>query len=447
MFLENFTCVYKKRVILTKPIYPENILFIQGIYKNIYILDRNDILNSPVLPESWSDLHEISHTLYTDEIIRYYHYYSDNIVYPYVSQPNTVNVLEEPVHFIRSINQFCLSHHKWERASLICKLEQCENNTEYYDVCYYVQTRIIERILQQKREPKSNMFFNLVEKNQLEKLFEKYQTELHTIYNKSENNENAKENVSENKDISNARVHDHLQKFTNPNFSYFRYQERDIHWMKRIENEVDNGTNVLTHTYSSFYPILNNQYFVQNGIVYPTDMLNLQDCSTTEEHKFYGGNLISETGLGKTLITYGHILHTRDDTFDKYIEIENTCNYFYKRGTKRGMSCSSVRCENSFYCLEHKNAIFIDKPKLRLKQSELTNVDLKTDFTITDLASGMRYLKTNSTLVICPNQLCDQWTREYYNNLSGLRVITLVTYEQFKNLTLADILFSDVVIV
>lgn len=25
------------------------------------------------------------------------------------------------------------------------------------------------------------------------------------------------------------------------------------------------------------------------------------------------------------------------------------------------------------------------------------------------------YFKTNANLIVCPNQLCDQWVREYYD--------------------------------
>lgn len=428
MFLDNFTCVYKKRIFLNKPIEPGNLIFVQGVYKKIYILDRNDIINSSIFLESWSDLDKLPHTLYTDEIIRYYHYYSDNIVYPYIFDPELANVLEEPVRFVREMNHFCLSHHKWERASLICKLEKGPTDS-IYDVCYYIQTKIIDNILAQRREYKSNMFFSLIEKNQLEYLNEKYTQQLNDIYNKY---------TTTTSDTSK------LQITTKQDFSYYNYQLQDIVWMNEIEKCVDTESNVISQTYSQFYPILNDKYMVQNRLLYPTSILNLNECIDTEEHRFYGGNLISEVGLGKTLITYGHILNTKSSEFDKYIEIDNTCNYFYKRGNKRGTSCYQ-QCEiNSLYCQEHRNSIFIDKPKRKLNKEELQNFSFSQ---IKKTVLGKDYLRTNSTLIICPNQLCDQWVREYYDKLSGLRVITLVSFSQFKNLTLADILFSDVIVV
>jgi hypothetical protein len=136
--------------------------------------------------------------------------------------------------------------------------------------------------------------------------------------------------------------------------------------MKQIEDRVDNGSNVISHTYTQLYPTLNNEYMVEGRILYPKNILNLKNCEKEQEYAFYGGNLISEVGLGKTLITYGHILNTKKSTFDKFVEINDTCNYFYKRGLKRGMSCQEDKLSNSFYCQEHRNSIFIDKPKLKL---------------------------------------------------------------------------------
>lgn len=435
MFLDNFTCVYKKRIILNKAIQPENIVFFQGIYKKIYILDRNDVLDSNVNLESWDSLDNIPHTLYVDEIIRYYHYHSDNIVYSYILPPELINVFQEPIHFVRNMNVFCLRHNKWERASLICKLEKGPNNS-IYDVCYYINSNIISNILQQRREPKINTFFSLTDKSELERINEKYSDELNYIYTSDDTNI----------EMDNTIIYDTcsiLKNFTKDHFSYYNYQLKDISWMKSIETHVDKNSNTISHKYTPLYPILNNEYMIENRLIYPKEMLNLKNCERTEEYKFYGGNLISEVGLGKTLITYGHILNTKDYYFDKFIERSTTCNYFYKRGLKRGTSCQETTLPKSLYCQEHRNSIFIDKPKLKLNQTELSNFSFSD---ITTTICGIRYLKTNSTLVICPNQLCDQWAREYYNNLNGLRVITLVTYEQFKNLTLIDILSSDVVI-
>jgi SNF2 family DNA or RNA helicase len=432
MFLDNFTLIYKRRITLNRAVIPENVIFVQGVYKKIYILDRNDLLRTSFEPESWTDLDNVPHTLYVDEIIRYYHYYSDNLVYPYIFTPELINVIEEPVNFIRNMNEFCVRERKWEKASLICKLEKTHDNL-VYDVCYYIQNDIISNILQQRREPRTNVFLALIERNQLDQINDKYSQELDEILCTVATKQEKKVTLPK------------LQEFSHSNFNYYNYQLKDIIWMKQIEDRVDNGSNVISHTYTQLYPTLNNEYMVEGRILYPKNILNLKNCEKEQEYAFYGGNLISEVGLGKTLITYGPILNTKKSTFDKFVEINDTCNYFYKRGLKRGMSCQEDKLPNSFYCQEHRNSIFIDKPKLKLNYSELHNFSFACS-DITTSICGIQYLKTESTLVICPNQLCDQWVREYYKNLTGLRVITLITYEQFKNLSLLDLLVSDVVI-
>ena len=58
-----------------------------------------------------------------------------------------------------------------------------------------------------------------------------------------------------------------------------------------------------------------------------------------------------------------------------------------------------------------------------------------------------KLFKTNASLILCPSHLCDQWAREYYSKFKKQRrVLLIVTYDQYTNLTFGDILFADLII-
>jgi SNF2 family DNA or RNA helicase len=101
--------------------------------------------------------------------------------------------------------------------------------------------------------------------------------------------------------------------------------------------------------------------------------------------------------------------------------------------------CDNERCESSnLYCKTHTSSAFYDKRSL-----EIIN---KESFDITDFVCDGRF-STNATLIIAPNQLCDQWTTEYLTKFeNNKRVVLVVTSDQYDNLRLADLLFADVVI-
>ena len=166
----------------------------------------------------------------------------------------------------------------------------------------------------------------------------------------------------------------------------------------------------------------------------------------TRSFKYYGGNLISAVGLGKTLIALYHVLKTglqNRDVYNQFVEFSNSCNYFYKRGKFKGESCSKNNINGNLYCNEHKKTIFTDKRDIILKNLNNFNPD---DFVYR--SNGIDYIRTNSSLIICPNQLCDQWIQEYYSKFKNdKRILLIVTHDQYTNLTLADILFSDIVII
>ena len=227
--------------------------------------------------------------------------------------------------------------------------------------------------------------------------------------------------------------------------SLYNYQKEDIFWMKNIETDVDKGNNIISYDTKPFYNVLNDSFLLYNNILFPPEILN-NNYKLSSSFKYFGGNIISEVGLGKTLICLYHILSNNIEMREKlnhFVDFSIKCNYFYKRGKQRGLTCKSDVENDNLYCNEHKDTLFNDKRSLIFK-----NLD---DFCYKDFIVNIKdinYIKTNSTLIICPNQLCDQWVNEYYSKFnSNHRILLIVTYDQYKNLTLGDFLFSDIVIV
>jgi SNF2 family DNA or RNA helicase len=116
----------------------------------------------------------------------------------------------------------------------------------------------------------------------------------------------------------------------------------------------------------------------------------------------------------------------------------------YKRGNKKGKCCENDHVNNSLFCKDHKNSIFIEKRNIQYKNLSTFNPN---DFLIKN-DKNVNLIKTNSNLIICPSQLCDQWVKEYYDKFTNnKRVILIVTKDQYDNLTLGDILFSNLVVI
>lgn len=60
-----------------------------------------------------------------------------------------------------------------------------------------------------------------------------------------------------------------------------------------------------------------------------------------------------------------------------------------------------------------------------------------------------KYLKSRATLVICPNQLCGQWVREFNKVINPdykLRIIQLMTKNHFDKITYMDLIDADFII-
>jgi SNF2 family DNA or RNA helicase len=183
----------------------------------------------------------------------------------------------------------------------------------------------------------------------------------------------------------------------------YNYQLNDIFWMKQIENKE----------------------FKISGITYN------------------GGNLISEMGLGKSIIVLSFILNQEND-YDKYISSYSSfCNYFYKRGALMHSCCIKKVKNDKLYCNEHDKRNFHDKLNMNLN-FELINSD---NGMYKFIKNG--FLVSNASIIICPEHIGDQWCMEYYNKIRSTRIkriIMVLTLAQYNNLTIADILFADIII-
>jgi hypothetical protein len=223
----------------------------------------------------------------------------------------------------------------------------------------------------------------------------------------------------------------------------YNYQIEDIKWMYWLTDNIYNKTNKIKYNIPLTIDINDEYIMYLNNIYTKTDFdkygLNKFKQDSLE---YYGGNIVSEMGLGKTLISLYYILsfNKTRDYFNFFIDetTSNKCNYFYKRGKNTGKNCEKKKTSELF-CNEHKSTVFIDKKRVQYKNHTFFELN---NFIQSD------HIQSNGSLILCPPHLCDQWVTEYYSKFKDkYRVLLIVTSDQFKNTTFGDILFSDIIIV
>jgi SNF2 family DNA or RNA helicase len=333
----------------------------------------------------------------------------------------------EPIQGILRKNHF--RNNTFKKASLIAKLEKHAN--EYYMV-YYINNSIIENIAKGKREAKLFMFMEVACTQKKQDIIEKSIMHIQNILSTRTEN------------IEHTAFQIDYENCLKPSVTMFKYQIQDILWMRNIENEVD-ACKTISYNYPLACKLFNDQFVWFNDNIFPASLLS-NDIMTTVNFNFYGGNLISEVGLGKTITSLYHIFYdglVHRHRYDKFVYFNDNCNYAYKRGSKKGTICDkkAIKTEKSgLYCKEHNKSVFIEKRCLSFR-----NLD---QFNPIHFLSADKLIQTNASLVLCPNQLCDQWIREYYDKFKNdKRIVLIVTKDQHSNITLADILFADVVVV
>ena len=444
-YFKGYTKITSKPITLHKNIPDDNIRLIYGDYRKLIIIDSEDI------PEAnrgnlYLNIYNIPKTEYIDPSIRFNYYYGSYYIYPYINELSIEDMKNEPIKIISKMNYFINKKERDRRREILfVKIEKNKqsNGQSEYCLSYYINDEII---LNAKKNIKTHS----------------YQLLIHLLISQKKidiikENNNILSNIInfDQKQI----FHDTFEEFDenlqilNQDINLYNYQKQDIMWMKTIEDNVDNGNNIIEYSYSKEYKVLDD-YYLHDDIL----------SSIKDEHimpmakvKYYGGNIISEVGLGKTLITLYYILqkdsilNRMNDTFATFGE---TCNYFYKRGKNKGTCCKKDTVNNLLYCKEHLKTPFIDKRKIILKNLNQFNFKnfityhQNTTLTTDKIEIQVPYISTNSSLIICKNQLCDQWVQEYYTKFkNNHRILLIVTYDQYTNLTLADFLFSDIVVV
>lgn len=420
-FNESFQKLFSKTIHLHKIINDEDVILMHALSRQLCIVDRNDI---PFPEDRYLQVHNTPSTHYNDPSIRTSPYSQDIIVYPYINFKNKETMQAEQVVWVSRHNKFL---NNFVKASLILKLHK-ENNTYYME--YWMNNKIIDNMLKHKREHKCGLFTELVCSQSKTKLIEELECELQDL-------------LTPHVDAESVTQRSSVKNLLKDSVTLFDYQKADLDWMRDLEDSIDNGTNTFTHTFPLSYPVFNNSFVLFNTSLYPAEFINEKALSKTLTITYNGGNLISEIGLGKTIVSLYHILShvQRLETraiYNQFVSFGDTCNYAYKRGAMKGKTCTK-QCFGSLYCTEHKKSLFIEKRNLIYKNLEQFKPQ---DFTIDNL------LKTNATLILCPNQLCDQWVKEYYDKfVNDFRVLIVVTKDQYTNLKLSDILFADIIIV
>jgi SNF2 family DNA or RNA helicase len=432
-YFNGFTKIYSTQINISKDIADENLRLVFGEFKKLYIIDANDIpeINRN---QGYLNYYNMPKTIYCDPLVRFYYYYTDYIVYPYLNYVSIDDMKNEPVKSIMKNNHFL---REYTKASIIAKIEKVAG--EYFMV-YYINSKIIQNLVANKKESNKNMQLLtniLINQKQID-LIKENEVYLRNILNTLPSNMKSTQPKKIQMEFQDSNL-------LRQDVTLYDYQKDDIIWMNKIEEDVLNGNNIIKYAYTPAYGVLDNKFLVHNETLLPIYFdINESPYKINREFKFLGGNIISEVGLGKTLIVLYHILKSKDadNYFDNFVDFHNNCNYFYKRGKLKGTACEKQK-NNDLYCKTHSKTVFIDKRRLIFR-----NLD---DFNINNFlysAFGIKYIKTSATLVICPNHLCDQWVQEYYSKFNNNhRVVLIVTYDQYTNVTLADLLFADIVIV
>jgi len=413
----------------------------------------------------------------------------------------------ENIAIVKTINELFIHKHYLKYKILIV----LEKRDDIYYICYYYNNKYIDQFFNARR--KDHILIHLLEKAEKQRIINKsiklldnilihpipyndnrilYHIDSNVIftniqlYNYQKNDivwfKNLEKNIKEGNNTINFTVNyyypilndNYIISSTNrtiiPNINRLMYNTRDNEYNDYNDYNDDINEQSQDCTVSTIYedPGLPRPERSEDPVLYmpeqsreKADEFTLNNNDITRSFinkqclKYYGGNIISDLGLGKTLIVLYAIL---SEFFDErsnpinrnlynFIEFGNCCNYFYKLGQKKGLCCNKEIHLNGLFCNEHKKSIFIDKRKIIIRNREyfdIKNYIIKVN--------TFDLLNTKSTLIICPSHLCNQWITEYYTKCNdkikkNTHVLLITTYNQYANLTISDILFSDIVVI
>jgi SNF2 family DNA or RNA helicase len=403
--------VYSKQVFLHKDIADDDLRVLKQ-FRSICILDKNDFLDA-------SYLYTVQNTRIADDLFSY----RDLAVYPYLKYVEYKD-MEEEQFAIRRNNMFIQDGRK---AKFIVNVE-ARGGAEYW-IHYNVHKEVIQNVAECKREIKKQPFLELLCRQQKQDLLKANGQKLQQLLSPPPTYELT------------STEHATLPGILKEDVMLYKYQLNDVDWMNTIRNNVITKQNIIEHSFPVMASVLNDDFVLLNNNVFPAWLMKNKNVTENLTVSYNGGNLVSQVGLGKTLITLYYIFQAseRQEHYNQYVEFVNKCNYTFKRGHKRGQDCVVTVKPGEMYCNHHKSTMFMDKRVLQYK-----NLD---SFKLEEFMRNGR-LQTNASLIVCPNHLCDQWVREYYDKfVNDKRIVLIITRDQYKNLKLADILFADVVIV
>lgn len=422
----NFTKIYTEKITLHKEIDDQDIILVTT-YNKILLFDRNDISNDLT---SYQVIFngQISRTSICDSLIRISPQSLDVIVYPYLIDFTYEQMLQEPLQLVITRNVF-LERNIHNKCSLIIKLEKEQG---YYYITYYINNKIIENVKGGKKENKTSMLTNILLNNEKRQILESINNKINGLRN---------ENLIEKQDGISISTID-FSVLLKDDIQLYNYQQEDVRWMLNIKNKVESGNNILVHTSNRVLPVMNNNFLYYKGALNPYSSEIVNNFKYTNVISYKGGNIVSEVGLGKTMISLCYIFggsYTNRHMYDKYVNNTSKCSYLFKRGKNKGSMCDKECVENSLHCKLHKNTLFIDKPQLTFCNLENFNISM---------FMHLGLIRTNASLIVAPNHLCDQWVKEYYSKFkNNKRVVIVITLDQYKGLQLSDILFADIVVV
>ena len=279
-YFVGFTKITSNPITLHKPIPDENIRLIYGDSRKLLIIDSDDI------PEQnrnnvFLNIYNIPKTEYVEKKLSFNYYYGSHYIYPYLNELSIESMKDEPIKFIERTNYFINRHSRKE--ILFVKVEKLKDR---YFISYYIKDKIIELC---KYEFNNSLSISRSSYLLIQLLIAQKWTDL----------------VKQNDDIlSNIQNFDYKEQFNinegfDPTFSsllkperslhLYNYQKQDIIWMKSIENNVDNGCNIIEYDYSQEYKVpistmsldgkvLDDYYLCNNAI-----SRSVPSCKTIDE--------------------------------------------------------------------------------------------------------------------------------------------------------------------
>lgn len=445
---ENFIKVYTTQIdcdIPLEKIYIHNVDQVTHYIYNIDDITEPPINNNLVFKNRFTSL-PIKKTVYLDKHVRFSKWNCDCIMYPFSKESeHIINNFENDNnrrHYDTYIHLFTNepgSTMYFLKANIIVLFETYQDKT---NLCYYISKKMYEAgIMNRKVNNKTSYLMDLLERSCIEKRNKKAEEALMVILNEPSKNDKVCEII-----IGDLKESVQL----------YNYQKADIKWMTDIKNKIDRNENGISLNYTDYHKVILQDPYLNEPkeyILFEGKPVNAIIETKTMNINYIGGNIISEVGVGKTLISLGYLVKNFRNEYDRFISFENTlCNYFYKRGKNKGTSCGKKKIDE-LYCKEHSKTIFIDKRKTILNKTEIDKSFSLRDqiIEIGEHWNKKKLFKSNASLILCPNQLCDQWVREYYErfkqNEVSKRILLIVTYDQYRNITFGEMLFADIIIV